>query len=146
MTRIAHITIAATIDDDTVTRDDILRDLANELGSSIYLDDNRLTTVTFGINWTPPVRLTWRGSHASAGILADLVNRADDVPTRAGGEYAKADAEIETVTYGYDVNDPIRRDTSSLCTVDAYDGRHVLHDGDTLVSTATGWTVERAEQ
>ncbi|WP_065962386.1 hypothetical protein [Curtobacterium sp. UCD-KPL2560] len=96
------------------------------------------------IDKTPPppsARVTWRGSFASAALLADYVNLIDSVDYRDGQRVATADADITTTTYG-SAADPIRR-TTAVCTVDAYDGRHTLYDGDTLVQAEGGWIVEK---
>lgn len=90
-------------------------------------------------------RITWRGSEASARILADRVNRRDAKTDRGDyfpKTYATAETEIQGVYAGGFT--PIRN--TSLCTVDAYDGRHHLGPGDTLVETENGWRVEKADQ
>lgn len=95
-----------------------------------------------------PVRLTWRGSEASAKILRDRVNDVDGYGSRGGyypNMYATVDVTLESTEvvggYGYD---PIRTDVhEASCVVDTYAGRFTLGNGDTLVQTDDGWTVER---
>lgn len=87
-------------------------------------------------------RITWRGSHASAQILADRVNNLDARFDRGGyhpRSYATAEASISGINSLGQIA-PVR--DTSVCIVDAYDGRHYLGVGDTLVATDDGWRVD----
>lgn len=91
-----------------------------------------------------PARLTWRGSEASARIIEDRVNRIDGMDGRGAyhpKHYATATTELGGVSdvYGTLIVD------HSVCLIDAYDGRHQLRAGDTLVQTEDGWIVETPE-
>jgi hypothetical protein len=92
-------------------------------------------------------RLTWRGSEASAKILRDSINNVDSRSDRGGyhpNEYATVDVTLESAdVIGYG-NSTVRTDvTEAACVVDTYAGRFTLHDGDVLVQTDDGWTVEK---
>lgn len=140
--RRVRVTIVAEINRD-VDESDVLRDIENELGASIYLSSREVTDVEIIEPYVPSARITWRGSVASAQMIEDYVNLIDSVPHRAGTRsngrgYARADADFDTLSDGY--GSTIR--SSAMCVVDAYDGRHTLFDGDVLVAIDGGWTVE----